>query len=77
MYPWETASRRNNRKKPFRPRCKRCKSNKGVIPIVYGFEAKEELLRMEKANLVVYGGVARSVDSPNWRCTKCGEEFLR
>ncbi|MRI58375.1 MAG: hypothetical protein C6H99_02600 [Epsilonproteobacteria bacterium] len=68
---------RINRKKPFRPRCKYCRTNKFVVPIVYGARVSEELLEKEQKDEIVLGGVARSVDAPNWHCKGCGWEFLR
>ncbi len=77
MFPWEKPSQRNGRRKSFRPRCKECRTNKFVVPIVYGFEVSEELLEKEKLGEIKVGGVARSVDAPNWHCKNCGREFLR
>ncbi|WP_041354005.1 hypothetical protein [Nitratiruptor sp. SB155-2] len=68
---------RVNKKKPFRPRCRYCRTNKHVIPIIYGKNIDETLLEKENLGEVKIGGVARSVDAPNWHCKECGNEFLR
>lgn len=68
---------RINQKKPFRPRCRYCRTNKHVIPIVYGLRLDEEWLQKEQKGEIKLGGVARSVDAPNWYCSRCGNEFLR
>ncbi len=65
-----------NQKKPFRLRCKYCHTTRYVIPIGYGLWL-EEWFEKEEAGQIRLGGVARSVDTPNWHCSKCGNEFLR
>ena len=77
MFPWEEPSKRNRRKKSFRPRCKYCKTNRYVIPIIYGFEITDDIIEKEKEEEIKIGGTARSVDSPNWYCKKCKNQFLR
>lgn len=64
-------------KKSRRPRCKYCRTNKFIVPIVYGLKVDEELLQKEQNGEIFLGGIARSVDAPNWRCMQCGNEFLR
>ncbi len=75
--PFDIPSRKQTRRKPFRPRCKSCRTNKHVIPIVYSVEITEELLQKERDGVLRIGGNCRSVDAPNWHCTRCGGEFLR
>ena len=65
------------KKKIIRPRCKYCRTNRYVIPIIYGLHPNEELIAQEKAGTIILRGIARSVDAPNWCCQKCGYEFLR
>jgi hypothetical protein len=75
--PFDIPSRRAVRRKPFRPRCKTCRTNKHIVPIVYSVEITEALLEKEAAGEIKIGGNARSVDAPNWYCTACGHAFLR
>ncbi|WP_300363289.1 hypothetical protein [Hydrogenimonas sp.] len=75
--PFDIPSRKETRRKPFRPRCKICRTNKYVVPIVYSIEITEEILEKERAKEIRIGGNARSVDAPNWYCRRCGEEFQR
>ncbi|WP_201337180.1 MULTISPECIES: hypothetical protein [unclassified Nitratiruptor] len=67
---------RVKRRKPFAPRCRVCRTNKYVVPVVYGF-VNEELIEKEHQGLLKIGGVARMVEAPNWYCKECGNEFLR
>jgi hypothetical protein len=75
--PFDIPSRKETRRKPFRPRCRTCRTNKHVVPIVYSVEVTEALLQKERNGEIKVGGNARSVDAPNWHCTRCGEKFLR
>ncbi len=68
---------RIKRKKPFRPRCKYCRTNRHIVPIVYGLHPNQELLEKEQKGEIILRGIARSVDAPNWHCKACGNEFLR
>ncbi|WP_281951097.1 hypothetical protein [Nitrosophilus kaiyonis] len=76
-FSWEQPSKRNSRRKSFRPRCRYCKTNRYVIPIIYGYIVDEEILEKEKKQEIKIGGIARSIDAPNWFCKNCGNEFLR
>ena len=75
--PFDIPSRRAVRRKPFRPRCKTCRTNKHIVPIVYSVEITEALLEKEAVGEIKIGGNARSVDAPNWYCAACGNTFLR
>ncbi|WP_300365515.1 hypothetical protein [Hydrogenimonas sp.] len=75
--PFEIPSRKQTRRKPFRPRCKTCRTNRHIVPVVYSIEISEELLEKERAGEIRIGGNARSVDAPNWYCSKCGGAFQR
>ncbi|WP_457597046.1 hypothetical protein [Hydrogenimonas sp.] len=75
--PFDIPSRKAVRRKPFRPRCKACRTNRHVVPIVYSVEIDETLLEREQAGEIKIGGNARSVDAPNWHCTCCGARWLR
>lgn len=77
MFPWEKDSKIGGRIKRFRPRCRYCRTNRFIVPIVYGFEIDEDLIEKEKKGEIKIGSVARSIDSPNWHCKKCDNEFLR
>ncbi|BCD59982.1 hypothetical protein NitYY0814_C0744 [Nitratiruptor sp. YY08-14] len=37
----------------------------------------EKMLEKERQGEVKLGGIARSIDVPNWYCKECGNEFLR
>lgn len=63
-------------KKPYRPRCKACRS-KNVIPIVYNREVTEELLAAQERGELMIGGAAIYGQTFNWHCKECGCEFLR
>ncbi|WP_200763874.1 hypothetical protein [Nitrosophilus alvini] len=76
-YPWEMPSIRNKRKKPFRPRCRFCRKNDEVIPVVYGFEITEELLEKEQKGEIKIGAAAIGADRHNWFCKRCESGFLR
>ncbi len=65
------------RRKPFRPRCRYCRSNKEVIPILYAREVDEELLERQQRGEIKIGAAFVGVDRPNWHCRACGYEFLR
>jgi transposase-like protein len=75
--PFDIPSLKQTRRKPFRPRCKTCRTNRYIVPILYSVEITEELLEKERAGEIKIGGSARSVDAPNWHCTRCGGSFLR
>ncbi|WP_201352958.1 hypothetical protein [Hydrogenimonas urashimensis] len=78
MYdPFDIPTRKTTRRKPFRPRCKSCRTNKYIVPVVYSVEVTKELLKKEKKGELKIGGNARSVDAPNWYCMRCGGSFLR
>ena len=68
---------RVNKKKPFRPRCKYCRTNRYVVPIVYSQSITEELLQKEQNGEIRIGSLARRVEAPNWYCKNCESEFLR
>ena len=75
--PFDVLSRRTTRQKPFRPRCKACRTNRHVIPVIYSREIDEALLAGERAGELRIGGSARGVDAPNWYCRHCGALFQR
>ncbi len=77
MDPFDIPPRQRTRRKPFRPRCKRCRTNRYIIPIVYSAAIDEALLEKAREGTIKIGGDARSVDAPNWYCRQCGEAFLR
>jgi len=62
---------------PRRPRCRYCRTNKEVIPIVYAVDVTEELLQKERRGELKIGAGYIGIDRPNWHCRKCGYEFLR
>jgi len=64
-------------RRKFIPRCRYCRTNKYVIPIIYGFKIDKDLLEKEKEKKIKIGSIARSIDAPNWHCKKCDNEFLR
>ncbi|SFP45150.1 hypothetical protein [Hydrogenimonas thermophila] len=74
---YDIPSRKDTRRTPFRPRCKLCRTNKYIIPICYNLEITEELLAKEKKGELKIGGYSRSIDAPNWFCTKCETSFQR
>ncbi|BCD68325.1 hypothetical protein [Nitratiruptor sp. YY09-18] len=47
------------------------------MPIVYGLQINDTHLKKEQAGEIYLGGIARSVDAPNWHCKECGHQFLR
>jgi len=65
------------RRKPFRPRCRYCRTNQFIIPIIYAREFTKELLEKEEAGELKLGAAFVAFDRPNWHCRKCGWEFLR
>ncbi|BDY12159.1 hypothetical protein [Hydrogenimonas cancrithermarum] len=75
--PFAIPSRKQMRRTPFRPRCKNCRTNKRVIPIRYSHEITESLLEKERNGELKIGGSSRSVDAPNWFCTRCETGFQR
>ncbi|WP_456403182.1 hypothetical protein [Hydrogenimonas sp.] len=74
---FDIPSRKQTRRKPFRPRCRNCRTNRYIIPVLYSIEITDELLEKEQNKEIILGGNARSQDAPNWYCTKCEGLFLR
>jgi ribosomal protein L37AE/L43A len=54
--------------------CPQCKTDKNVIPIIYGM-ANWELGEQAKKNQVKLGGCCVSDDDPVWYCKACEIEF--
>ena len=67
---------RVKRCKPYRKRCRYCKTNRDVIPIVYVQKIDEELLQKEQEGELKIGAAFVGADLPMWYCKNCGNEFI-
>jgi hypothetical protein len=68
------ASKRDRRRKMTPQACPKCSSDQ-VVAIVYGMPTPEAFKAAERGAIAL-GGCVVSGHDPQWRCRRCGHEWL-